>query len=276
MARAIRQQFVASEELSAQALKERLGAARGHIVRALVRRRHSDRFVALHGIVRAGDEVVLYDLDPAREEELLAANALFDDGYYINALHGLWPDERRVIDACLPDGADVLESCCGAGRVTPHLKRAGNRVVGLDASAESVRFAQRSDRDGVRYLRGDALALPFAAGGFSVVCCFENSLNVFFSRRTRLIEELMRVAGRRVILGLRQIRGAPADLLQVFQSHDGYLEITQTVERDGFERLLAAVQPDQRARIERIQYLPGNPRPWGGEEFFAVLDLRAS
>jgi SAM-dependent methyltransferase len=42
--------------------------------------------------------------------------------------------EAEIVDAAIPDGAEVLELGCGVGRVTPELLRLGHPVVAVDES----------------------------------------------------------------------------------------------------------------------------------------------
>lgn len=70
--------------------------------------------------------------------------------------------------------ARVLDVGCGAGFLSNHLARVGFDVTGLDASRASVEVAARHDvTRSVRYLVGDALALPFEAQSFDVVCAMD-------------------------------------------------------------------------------------------------------
>ena len=76
----------------------------------------------------------------------------------------------------LPEGARVLDLCCGWGRHTVRLAQRGYDVTGLDLSAYHVRLAKQAARDaGVRaaWLRGDMREIPRDAGKFdAVINCF--------------------------------------------------------------------------------------------------------
>jgi 2-polyprenyl-6-hydroxyphenyl methylase/3-demethylubiquinone-9 3-methyltransferase len=68
----------------------------------------------------------------------------------------------------------VLDVGCGAGFLANPLARLGWEVTGLDASAESLAVAARHDPTGtVRWVEGDALALPFEDGSFDVACAMD-------------------------------------------------------------------------------------------------------
>ena len=63
-------------------------------------------------------------------------------------------------------GGSVLELGCGTGRVTIPVARSGASVVGVDRSAEMLRYARKRARRArlkghVSWLRGDIRSLPF-------------------------------------------------------------------------------------------------------------------
>lgn len=62
-------------------------------------------------------------------------------------------------------GADILDVGCGTGHMSQPLAR-GNRVVGVDLSAEMLRFARNK---GLAAVRAPAEALPFRSASFDVV-----------------------------------------------------------------------------------------------------------
>jgi 2-polyprenyl-6-hydroxyphenyl methylase / 3-demethylubiquinone-9 3-methyltransferase len=68
----------------------------------------------------------------------------------------------------------VLDIGCGAGFLSNYLAEQEFRVAGLDVSTGSLAVAARFDVTGsVRYVAGDALALPFAAEAFDAVCAMD-------------------------------------------------------------------------------------------------------
>lgn len=70
--------------------------------------------------------------------------------------------------------ARVLDVGCGGGFLTNYLAAEGQHVTGLDNSRDSLAVAARRDVSGrARYEHGDALALPFEAGAFDVVCAMD-------------------------------------------------------------------------------------------------------
>jgi SAM-dependent methyltransferase len=219
--------------------------------------------------LRAGDELVAYRWRRGNAQDIAAINAMFSATYYTGHT-GLWPDERAVIEAVVPErGARVLEICCGAGRLTLPLVRGGNRVVGLDVVAACLAAAPRAA--GVGWVRADARALPFADGCFDLALCLENSLGVFPGEEARVIAELARVCrpGGRVILGLRHAAG-PEETLERFCSAEGYLELARAFPERETARLLAGA-----VRAGGLRLLPQmpvvGPRPWSGIVGYWVL-----
>ena len=65
----------------------------------------------------------------------------------------------------LPEGAAVLDVCCGTGDIALELAcaRRDLRVTGLDFSPAMLKEAEkrRRGRKNVRFLQGNAMALPF-------------------------------------------------------------------------------------------------------------------
>lgn len=88
--------------------------------------------------------------------------------------------------------ARVLDVGCGGGLLANHLARAGLEVHGLDASQDSLNVAQQYDETRrVRYLRGDALHLPYDDASFDVVCAMDFLEHV--EDPARVIREAARV-----------------------------------------------------------------------------------
>ena len=71
-------------------------------------------------------------------------------------------------------GRRVLDAGCGVGYGSRMLARAGAAdVVGLDVSAKAVDAAADGAPGNASFVVGDVHALPFEAGRFDVVVCFE-------------------------------------------------------------------------------------------------------
>jgi SAM-dependent methyltransferase len=108
--------------------------------------------------------------------------------------------EKRLLGRWLrrfPAGASVLEVGCGTGHFTRWMRNSGLAPTGLDVSSAMLEQAERAD--GLRYVRGDAMALPFEAGAFDLVA-FITSLE-FVPDPGRGLDEALRVARRGLLLG---------------------------------------------------------------------------
>ncbi len=115
---------------------------------------------------------------------------------------------------------DVLDVACGPGNVTRALAAgvgADGLVVGLDASATMLgRAVSDTPAAGageapVRYVRGDAVDLPFRDAGFDAVCCF-GALYLFDDpwRAVDGMTRVLRPGGRLIILASRRPFTVPA------------------------------------------------------------------
>jgi 2-polyprenyl-6-hydroxyphenyl methylase/3-demethylubiquinone-9 3-methyltransferase len=70
--------------------------------------------------------------------------------------------------------ASVLDVGCGGGLLTESFAQLGCCVTGVDRSLPTLGAARTHAATGghdIRYLQGDAAALPFGDGAFDVVCC---------------------------------------------------------------------------------------------------------
>jgi SAM-dependent methyltransferase len=86
----------------------------------------------------------------------------------------------RVLD--IPAGSCVLDLCCGAGRYSRALARAGFRVVGVDLSRPLLAEALRSRVAPTPfYLRADARHLPLRTGAFDGAANLFTSFGYFES-----------------------------------------------------------------------------------------------
>ena len=83
----------------------------------------------------------------------------------------------QVTVGCIPDlfdaarfkrGDRVLDVACGAGYVAAAAHDRGAEAVGVDLSASQVRLAEQT-YPSIRFIEGDAEALPFADGEFAAV-----------------------------------------------------------------------------------------------------------
>jgi ubiquinone/menaquinone biosynthesis C-methylase UbiE len=91
-----------------------------------------------------------------------------DKDYYAGYVHG--PALMRRVGHV--DDLRVLDLGCGEGRWSRVLADKGASVVGVDGSADMIRFAIESERDdrlGIEYKRADLRKLPFEDESFDLV-----------------------------------------------------------------------------------------------------------
>jgi SAM-dependent methyltransferase len=97
-------------------------------------------------------------------------------------------------------GESVLDVGCGTGYFTRRFARDGHPATGLDADPGMLEVARANAAAGERYVRGDALDLPFPDRAFDL------SVSVaalcFMSDEAAALAEMRRVTRRRLALGL--------------------------------------------------------------------------
>lgn len=119
-----------------------------------------------------------------RREEVLFLNYAFDEAQPIplgakDEPHRAWIQlyHKTASQADLA-GKDVLEVSCGHGGGASYLTRTfGPRTyVGIDINPDGIRYCQRRhDVQGLRFMKGDAEALPFPDGSMDVILNIEAS-----------------------------------------------------------------------------------------------------
>lgn len=264
----------AVRELSFAELEARLPRDEKYLTGILIRPAGTDAFGWLQPAqrVQPGDDVLLYAIDKTDVDQINALNKEFDRHYY-PPQHGLSPDESELVRTRLPArDARVLEVCCGAGRITRHLVREGNRVAGLDFNRHCLAVARGRDGALVDYVLGDATALPFADGAFDITCCLENGFGVLFAHAPPTLAQMIRVtrAGGRVIVGLREQAGRP-DNYHLYSTRNGLMSVARTFDAASVRTLLEGLPAVASGRIERRDDIAGAPRPWGGQTFYVEL-----
>jgi demethylmenaquinone methyltransferase/2-methoxy-6-polyprenyl-1,4-benzoquinol methylase len=129
-------------------------------------------------------------------------------------LDGRWRSETAA--AVVRPGDRVLDACCGTGDLALASLRAGGLVTGLDFSERMLERARRKSAV-IEWVRGDALALPFADGSFDAATVGFGVRNL--SDLERGLAELRRVlapGGRVGILEITRPRGLLAPFYRVW------------------------------------------------------------
>jgi SAM-dependent methyltransferase len=96
-------------------------------------------------------------------------------------------------------GQSLLDIGCGTGQFSRCFRQAGLEVTGVDPDPAMLAFA-RGHKDAIRYIRGNALQLPFETEAFDF-CAAVTSL-CFVSAPQRAAREMWRVSRRGIVLGL--------------------------------------------------------------------------
>jgi len=160
---------------------------------------------------------------------------------------------RLTAEAVVAPGDEVLDACCGTGDLALAAERAGGRVTGLDFSERMLERARRKSAS-VRWVRGDALALPFADGSFDAVTVGFGIRNVDdLEAGLRELARILRPGGRLGCLEITRPRGLLRPFFRLWF--------------DGLVPLAGKVLPGGAA----YTYLPASVRRFPGPEDLAEL-----
>ncbi len=114
---------------------------------------------------------------------------------------------RFAAEAVVQAGDRVLDAACGTGDLAVADARAGGVVTGLDFSEQMLVRARRK-APAIEFLRGDLLALPFAAASFDAATVGFGIRNVAdLELGLRELHRVLRPGGRLAILELTRPRG---------------------------------------------------------------------
>jgi ubiquinone/menaquinone biosynthesis C-methylase UbiE len=130
------------------------------------------------------------------------------EGLYADRDRPGWEDELETLAGVIGGLRPVqtLDVACGTGFLTRHLP---GEVVGLDQSTRMLDVArERAPR--ATFVRGDALALPFADGAFDRVFTSYFYCHLEEEERLRFLAEARRVAPELVVVGSRHQSGTEA------------------------------------------------------------------
>jgi demethylmenaquinone methyltransferase/2-methoxy-6-polyprenyl-1,4-benzoquinol methylase len=164
---------------------------------------------------------------------------------------------RLTAEAVVAPGDEVLDACCGTGDLALAAERAGGRVTGLDFSERMLEHARRKSGS-VRWVRGDALALPFADGSFDAATVGFGIRNVDdLEAGLRELARVLRPGGRLGCLEITRPRGLLKPFFRLWF--------------DGLVPLAGKVLPGGAA----YTYLPASVRRFPGPDDLAELMRRA-
>jgi len=146
-------------------------------------------------------------LDDAKTKAAATYNAASD--FYDHPANTFWEHYgRRTIERLgIPQGAQVLDVCCGSGAsAIPGAEAAGSggSVTGVDLAENLLELARAKAKQrgltNIQFEKGDMTDLPFETGSFDVVVCV---FGIFFvPDMETALRELTRVArsGGRVVV----------------------------------------------------------------------------
>lgn len=86
---------------------------------------------------------------------------------------------NQVLLARLPEGASILDLCCGTGQLAATLSARGYTLTGIDNSTKMLRYARRN-APAARFIRADARRFHLPETFDAVISTFD-SLNHFLS-----------------------------------------------------------------------------------------------
>jgi ubiquinone/menaquinone biosynthesis C-methylase UbiE len=109
-----------------------------------------------------------------------------------------WHAERERLEQWIADlpPAKTLDVACGTGFMTRHLR---GEVTGLDQSESMLAIARRHV-PGAKFVRGDALALPFPDGSFDRIFASYFYCHLEDEQRLRFLSEARRGARELVVV----------------------------------------------------------------------------
>ena len=143
----------------------------------------------------------------------------------------------------LEPGWRVLDVASGRGRTARLLgSEFGAKVTGIELSAQSVVAAQaEADAAGlagrVRFVPGDAAALPAPSRAFDAVVC-ECAL-CLFADKERALAEMRRVLRPGGVIAISDVTGGSGDLPATLRGPAGRVAcLADALPRDGYEALL--------------------------------------
>ena len=123
---------------------------------------------------------------------------------------------RLAVSEVVWPGDRVLDACCGTGDLAVEAERRGGRVVGLDFSEKMLERARRKS-GAIEWVEGDALALPFADGGFDATTVGFGVRNLAdLEGGLRELCRVLRPGGKLAVLEITRPRGVLKPFFQLW------------------------------------------------------------
>lgn len=177
-------------------------------------------------------------------------------------LQGAYHEVKRMIEWLeLPQGAEVLDLCCGMGRHSMALTEFGYRVTGMDLSEVLLQEARKLDLGNtVEWIHGDMREVPLEREFDAVVNLF-TSFGYFDDDREneRVLKEINRLLkpGGKFIIDFLNPGYVRSHLVPLSKrSEDGFsIEEARSIE-DGFVRkriVISQGQFPERKYIEQVK-----------------------
>ncbi len=164
---------------------------------------------------------------------------------------------RLAARAVVRPGDGVLDACCGTGDLALAAQEAGGEVVGVDFSERMLVRARRKSAE-IDWVRGDALALPFADGAFDAATVGFGIRNLAdLEAGLRELARVLKPEGRLACLEITRPRGALRPFFHVWF--------------DGLVPLAGKLLPGGAA----YTYLPASVRRFPGPEDLAAAMERS-
>jgi SAM-dependent methyltransferase len=96
-------------------------------------------------------------------------------------------------------GETLLDAGCGTGWFTRRFAQDGLQLTGLDPNPEWLAYASARSDPAIRWVEGDAQALPFPDNGFDHVLSI--AALCFVADEQKAVDEIVRVARRNFAIG---------------------------------------------------------------------------
>lgn len=111
----------------------------------------------------------------------------------------------------------VLDVGCGSGHHVRSLKSLGINAMGMDFSIGMLNEARAFGNDS--YVLGNALEMPFRRNSFDLLICMGNTIGSVEDAE-KAICEMLRVAGKSILLEFRQEKGKKGFLKRRFDDSE--------------------------------------------------------